>query len=110
MHNRTIVDRAFAAAGVQPQPALQTNSILALALCAAAGRVCSVMPGALVGVVQTYRELEALPLGEPTVVVPIAFMVPDNGRPSRTLQAALALAEDPLWLQEAARHSSLLTP
>jgi hypothetical protein len=68
------------------------------------------MPGALVGVVQTYRELEALPLGEPTVVVPIAFMVPDNGRPSRTLQAALALAEDPLWLQEAARHSSLLTP
>lgn len=109
MHNRTIVDRAFAAAGVQPQPALQTNSILALALCAAAGRVCSVMPGALVGVVQTYRELEALPLGEPTVVVPIAFMVPDNGRPSRTLQAALALAEDALWLQEAARHSSLWT-
>lgn len=108
MHNRSIVDRAFAAAGVQPQPALETNSILALALSAAAGRVCSVMPGALVDVVQTYRELEALPLVEPNLVVPIAFMVPDNDRPSRALQAALDLVQDPLWLQEAARHSGLL--
>lgn len=107
MHNRTIVDRAFASAGVQPVPAIQTNSILALALCVAAGRVCSVMPGALVGVVQTDGDLQALPLEQPALVVPMAFMLRDHGRPSRTLQAALALAEDEQWLQEAARHAWL---
>lgn len=109
MHNRTIVDRAFAAAGVRPRPAIETNSILGLALCAVAGRVCSVMPGALVGVVQGYRELEALPLVEPLVQSPIAFMVHHTNRPSRTLEAALALAQEKAWLQEAARYSGLLT-
>ena len=109
MHNRTIVDRAFAAAGVTPLPAIETNSILGLALCAVAGRVCSVMPGALVGVVQTYRELEALPLVEPQVEVPIAFMVHHVNQASRTLEAALALAQDTTWLQEAARHSGRLS-
>lgn len=108
MHNRTIVDAAFAAAGLQPLPAIETNSILGLALCAAAGRVCSVMPGALVGVVQSYRELEALPLVNPQVRVPIGFMVHPSNRPSRTLQAAIALAQEPQWLQTAARHSGLL--
>jgi DNA-binding transcriptional LysR family regulator len=101
MHNRTIVDRAFAAAGVRPRPAIETNSILGLALCAVAGRVCSLMPGALVGVVQGYRELEALPLVAPRVEVPMAFMVHEGNRPSRALQAALALAQDAGWMQQA---------
>jgi DNA-binding transcriptional LysR family regulator len=108
MHNRTIVDRAFAAAGMKPKPAIETNSVLALALSVRAGRVCSIMPGALVDAVQGYCELEALPLVEPHVEVPIAFMVHDVNRPSRTLGAALALAQDPAWLAEATRHSGAL--
>jgi DNA-binding transcriptional LysR family regulator len=108
MHNRTIVDRAFVAAGALPKPAIETNSILTLAFSVRAGRVCSVMPGALVSAVQTFGDLEALPLVEPKVEVPIAFMVHDTNRPSRTLQSALAFAEDPAWLREAATHSGLL--
>ncbi len=109
MHNRTIVDRAFAEAGAHPSPAIETNSILTLVLSVAAGRVCGVMPGALVGAMQGQRDLEALPLVEPQVAVPIAFMVHDSNRPSRTLEAALAFAQDPVWLAHAAQYSGLLS-
>ena len=109
MHNRTIVDRAFTAAtGRSVSPAIETNSILTLALSVVAGRVCSVMPGALLSFVRDYRELEALPLVEPQVEVPIAFLVHDTNRPSRTLEAALRLAQDEAWLAQAVGHSSLL--
>lgn len=108
MHNRTIVNRSFASAGVHPGPAIETNSILALALSVLAGNVCSIMPGALVGAAQGYRELEALPLVSPEVEVSIAFIVNESTRRSRTLEAAVAFAQDPVWLEHAARHSGLL--
>lgn len=108
MHNRTIVDSAFVAAGAPVQPAYETNSVLALALAVAAGGMCSVMPGALVGTVRGYGELEALPLVEPEVRTPIGFMAQAGVRPSRALEAALALAQDAQWLQHASAHSGLL--
>ncbi|RYX96990.1 MAG: LysR family transcriptional regulator [Comamonadaceae bacterium] len=108
MHNRTIVEAAFAEAGVQSRPGIETNSILTLALSVVEGNVCTVMPGGLVGAVRGYRELEALPLVGPDVRTAIGFMAQSGNRPSRTLQAALALAEDAEWLRHAAAHSGLL--
>ena len=108
MHNRTVVDAAFAAAGASVQPAMQTNSILTLVLSVVAGSVCSVLPGALVGTVRHDRELEALPLTGPEVLTPIGFMSHGTARPSRALQAALALTLDAEWLAQAAAHSGLL--
>ena len=108
MHNRTVVDAAFAAAGVSVQPALQTNSVLTLILSVVAGQLCSVLPGALVGTVRHDRELEALPLTGPEVLTPIGFMSHGTARPSRALQAALALARDAQWLAHAQAHSGLL--
>lgn len=108
MHNRAIVDRAFADAGVKVSPALETNSLLTLALSAVSGAVCAVMPGALVGAVRPYRELEALPLTGPEVKTPIGFMVQTAERHSRPLEAALTLAQDAAWLRHAAAHSGLL--
>ncbi len=108
MHNRTVVDRAFASVGAKPEPAIETNSVLTLALSVGAGRVCSVMPGALVDAVRGHGELEALPLVQPRVEMPIAFLVHDSNRPSRTLAAALAFAQDAEWLAEAGRHSGAL--
>jgi len=105
MHNRTIIDRAFATAGVRPAPAIETNTILTLVLSVVAGRVCSVLPGALVGAVLGEPGVEALPLEAPVVEVPIAFMVHDTDRPSRTLEAALGFAQEPAWLAQAARHA-----
>jgi DNA-binding transcriptional LysR family regulator len=109
MHNRTIVDAAFTTAGTPVKPAIETNSILTMALSVVAGSVCSVMPGALVGAVRGYRELEALPLVGPDVRTSIGFMSHAAVRPSRALEAALTLAQDGAWLRHAAAHSGLLT-
>lgn len=108
MHNRTIVDAALTTAGVSTKPAIETNSILTMVLSVAAGNVCSVLPGALVGAVRSYRELEALPLVSPEVRTPIGFMSHAAARPSRALEAALQLAQDASWLQHAASHSGQL--
>ena len=108
MHNRSIVDQAFAAAGVQVRPAIETNSIAALALAVLAGEVCSIMPGALVGTIRGEGGLEALPLSGPEVRTPIGFMLAPGERGTRTLQAALVLAGEAQWLATAAAHSGRL--
>jgi len=105
MHNRTLVDSAFAAAGVTVVPVIETNSILTLALSVVAGDVCSVLPGALVGAVRGYGELEALPLSDPQMLTPVGFMFPPGDRPSRTQAAALALAREPAWLAQVTANS-----
>lgn len=110
MHNRTIVNTAFASVDCSVTAIIETNSILTMALSVAAGQVCSVMPGALVAAVRGYRELEALPLVSPQVLTPIGFMRHAQVRPSRAMEAALALAQDGAWLRHAAAHSGLLTP
>lgn len=108
MYNRHIVDGAFARAGVKVHPALETNSLLTLALSAVSGAIAAIMPGALVGAVRAYRELEARPLTGPEVQTPIGFMVQTTERHSRPLEAALTLAQDAAWLRHAAAHSGLL--
>jgi DNA-binding transcriptional LysR family regulator len=108
MHNRSVVDAAFAAAGASVRPVIETNSILTLALSVVAGEVCSVLPGALVGAVRNYRELEALPLVEPRILTPVGFMIQSSDRPSRTLDAAIALAREAAWLSQVASHSGTL--
>lgn len=108
MHNRSIVDQAFARADAVVQPVMETNSVLTLALSVLAGDVCSVLPGALVGAVRSQGELEALPLVEPEMVTPVGFIYLAKARASRALEAALGLARDERWLREVARHSGAL--
>ncbi|WP_326538885.1 LysR family transcriptional regulator [Pseudorhodoferax sp.] len=108
MHNRHVVDQAFAAAGAAVRPAIETNSISALALAVQAGAVCSVMPGALVGTLRGEGTLEALPLAAPELLTPIGFMLAPGAQATRTLQAALAMAGEAAWLATAAAHSGRL--
>jgi DNA-binding transcriptional LysR family regulator len=108
MHNRTIVDGAFAAAGVTVTPAMETNSILTLALAVLEGQVCSVVPGAVLGAVMAWRELQALALVAPELQTPVGFMLVRAARHSHTVEAALALARDAAWLRHAERHSGVL--
>ena len=108
MHNRTIVDAAFTQAGMSVKPVIETNSILTLALSVVVGNVCSVLPGALMDAVRGYRELEALPLVSPELRTAIGFMIQGGDRTSRTLDAALTMAQDAAWLRHAAAHSGWL--
>jgi DNA-binding transcriptional LysR family regulator len=108
MHNRSLVDQAFAQVDAAVTPVMETNSVLTLALSVLAGDVCSVLPGALVGAVRSQGELEALPLVEPEMVTPVGFIYLAKARPSRALAAALGLAQDARWLRGAAQHSGAL--
>jgi len=108
MHNRTLVDSAFAAVGKVVRPVIETNSIVTLALSVSTGKVCSVMPGALVGAFRNYRELEALPLVGPETLTPVGFMVQASDRPSRTLIAAIGLAQSEPWRREVVANSGNL--
>ncbi len=101
MHNRSIVDAAFRAAGCQVTPVMQTNSIVSVVLSVLDGEVCTVLPGALMALARGHHGLEALPLREPDVRTPIGFMVAIGTRHSRALAAALALATDAAWLHDA---------
>ena len=109
MHNRSIVDAAFRQAGCEVQPAIETNSIVSMVLSVLDGEVCAVLPGALMALVRGYQGLEALPLREPEVRTPIGFMYVGGTRPSRTLEAALTLAQDGAWLRHAAAQGGLVS-
>jgi len=108
MHNRAIMDQALREAGVPVAPAIETNSVLALALAVSAGTVSSVLPGAMVAAVRSHRELEALPLVAPEVLTPIGFMTQDGVRSSRALEAALAFLQTPEWREQVRIHSGAL--
>lgn len=110
MHNRAIVDAAFAQAGVTVKPVVETNSVLTLGLSVLVGEVSSILPGALVAVLRGYAELEAVPLIGPEVLTPIGFMFSFTDRPSHTLRAALNMADDPLWKLHVAANTGLLKP
>ena len=108
MHNRSLVDGAFRSAGSAVRPAMETDSVLTLALSVVAGNLCSVLPGALVDAVRGHDGLEALPLTGPVLKTPIGFMSHRQVQPTRALDAALALAQDANWLRHATAHSGLL--
>ncbi|WP_234197641.1 LysR family transcriptional regulator [Pseudacidovorax sp. NFM-22] len=109
MHNRAIVDAAFAEAGATGvAPAVETNSVLTLVLAVQAGDVCAVLPGAMVDTVRGQPGLVAQPLVGPTVRTPLGFMAPAAVRPSRALEAALGLLQSQEWLSELRAHGGAL--
>lgn len=110
MHNRTILDGAFRAAGHEVAPAIETNSIVTVVLSVLDGDVCAVLPGALMALVRGYSGLEAQPLRDPDVRTPIGFMIVDQARASRVLEAATALAGDAGWLRHAAAQGGWIEP
>jgi DNA-binding transcriptional LysR family regulator len=92
MHNRQIVERAFRQAGVQVTPVIETNSVLALMLCVAAGEVSGVVPGSLVASTPAGAGFMARPLIQPKVVTSVGLLVLAESARSRTLQIAVDFA------------------
>ncbi len=94
MQNRRIIDRAFAAAKVQPSPRLETNSIMNLISSVRSMNLCSILPdyfrnamGALEGVV-------AIPLSEPTVSHAVGLVGVDRDPLSPTIAALFQSAKN----------------
>lgn len=97
MHNRTIIDQAFAEAGCKIKPAMETDAIVTLLLSAQFGRVCGILPAALIRLVGQTHDLEARLLVNPSRGVSVGFLTLEGARPSRALQAALAFVKTPEW-------------
>lgn len=108
MHFRALIDEAFASAGVQPRPALETNAVLALLVAVQQGSLAAVLPGALVAVARGLPGLVARPLVSPALGTPIAWLSSGSSRPTLALQAALALTRQADWQAEVALHSGAL--
>ena len=108
MHHRALLERVFAGLGLQVRPVLETDSVLALVVAVQAGPLAAVMPGALVATVAPAPGLHVSPLTQPDLRTPIAFMTSARVRPSRALEAALALAGRADWLQHAQAFSGAL--
>jgi len=109
MHNRTIIDQALAAAGATVKPTIETNSVMALVHCVATGNVGAVLPGAMVAASRSHGGLEALPLVSPAIGTPIGFMAQEGVRPSRAMEAAVALLQSPAWREQVEANSGALS-
>ncbi|WP_280189944.1 LysR substrate-binding domain-containing protein [Delftia sp. PS-11] len=115
MHNRTVIDEAFAAVQASVQPAMETNSVLALVMAVAqsgpedgSGGMATVLPGAMVATVRHMPGLLARPLRSPELLTPIGFMAQQGAAYTRALQAALLLQEDAQWRAQCLRHAGAL--
>jgi len=104
MHNRSIVDEGFRAAGAQARPALETNSVIALVAALDDGALAAVLPGALLEIAQGVTPLTVHPLVDPVVHTPIGFMTAASARTTPALRAALELAQEPQWLEPLQRR------
>ncbi len=108
MHHRVLIDRVFAELGLRVQPVLETDAVLGLALAVQAGGLAAVMPGALVASGVRQAGLRVRRLVEPELLAPVGFMTTTTARPTRALQAALALACDAAWLADVRTMSGTL--
>ena len=88
MQNRRIIDRAFAAAKVQPTARLETNSIMNLIASVKSMNLCSIMPDYFKNALGALEGVVAIPLAEPTLSHKVGLVAVDR-EPMSPLIAAL---------------------
>ncbi len=89
MQNRRLVDQHLRAAGAEPAPLVETNSIIALVAHVREGGLASIVPAALAGALGDGGALRSIPLVEPDVAHLVGLVVPHR-EPWPPLVAALA--------------------
>jgi DNA-binding transcriptional LysR family regulator len=99
MQNRRIIDRAFAAAKVQPTPRLETNSIMNLLASVRNMGLCSIMPDYFRNALGTMPDVVAVPLAEPTVSHSVGLVAVDR-EPQSPLVAALFASAKAIGIPE----------
>lgn len=109
MHHRVLIDAVFRDLALTVRPALQTNSVMALSVAVQSSDLAAVMPGALVGTLPAQSGWVAHPLVAPELRTSVGFLRAAAARPSRALDTALAMADEPQWQALCAQHSGALT-
>jgi DNA-binding transcriptional LysR family regulator len=88
MQNRRIIDGLLRSAGGEPQPTLESNSMIVLFAHVRTGRWASVMPARLAETLGLTATIRAIPIVEPEAVHTIGLVVPAR-EPMTPLNAAL---------------------
>ncbi len=88
MQNRRIINRLLRAAGAEPEPTLESNSMIVLFSHVRTGRWASVMPEKLADTLGLTERLRSIPIVEPEALHRIGLIVP-NRDPMTPLAAAL---------------------
>ncbi len=88
MQNRRIMDELLRAAGGDPQPTLESNSVVVLFAHVRTGRWATVMPAKLAETLGLTSTIRAIPIVEPEAVHTIGLVVPAR-EPMTPLNAAL---------------------
>jgi DNA-binding transcriptional LysR family regulator len=88
MQNRRIIERLLRDAGGDPQPTLESNSVIVLFSHVRTGRWASVMPARLAETLGLTDTIRAIPIVEPEAVHTIGLVVPMR-EPMTPLNAAL---------------------
>jgi DNA-binding transcriptional LysR family regulator len=78
MQNRRIIDRILHAAGVEPAPTLQSNSMVVLYTHVRTGRWASIMPAVLADNLGLTPAVRSIPIVEPEVNHTIGLVVPQR--------------------------------
>jgi DNA-binding transcriptional LysR family regulator len=88
MQNRRIIDELLRSAGGDPQPTLESNSVVVLFAHVRTGRWATVMPSKLAETLGLTDTIRAIPIVEPEAVHTIGLVVPTR-EPMTPLTAAL---------------------
>ncbi len=88
MQNRRIIERLLRSAGGDPQPTLESNSMIVLFAHVRTGRWASVMPARLAATLGLTDTIRAIPIVNPEAVHTIGLVVPVR-EPMTPLNAAL---------------------
>jgi DNA-binding transcriptional LysR family regulator len=78
LQHRRIVDRVFRAAGVDPRPMVETDSIVALTSHVGTGRWISIVPRSILGAIDMNGALRTVPIVEPEVSHTIGLVVSER--------------------------------
>lgn len=94
MQNRRIIDKLLRdAGGVEPEPTLESNSMIVLFSHVRTGQWASVMPEKLAETLGLTERLRAIPIVEPDAVHTIGLVVPDRDPMSPLVAALVAEAK-----------------
>jgi DNA-binding transcriptional LysR family regulator len=88
MQNRRIIDRLLRAAGCEPAPTLESNSMMVLVAHVRTGRWSSVMPAKVAETLGLTELIRAIPIASDAPDPVIGLIVPDQD-PMTALTAAL---------------------
>ena len=92
MQNRRIIDQHLRAAGIEPAPTLESNSMIVLMTHVRTGEWASIMPAVLAETLGLDAVVRAIPIVEPDVSYQIGLVVPEREPPLPMVSALVAQA------------------